>query len=157
MLLLVQGTPLLEWLLPALGAAVSVACIPNLKMARGMACGMFVAAIVLCFSFVGLVTTDYSTATALRQSLVSTVNAVAIKKVARQLSNEHDPLASFPAGPVENIDPKLSRNEVSVLKTRRLWHTCFTRLHELHKQPAAVWYPGGTIQSAVAHLEVRAD
>ncbi|MBX6316383.1 MAG: hypothetical protein IRY99_26245 [Isosphaeraceae bacterium] len=117
--------------------------------------GAFAVALVLCGSFLHLVKTDFTAAPQRTLGLRRLISRGQVDAAAKALQKAFPPDSTFPEAPVGQLLGNPNYGEVEVVTAERHWYTPISRLYRVRRDKAVIWYPGGKVQEASRHLELR--
>jgi len=142
MLLLMQGVPTVEWLVPSICVLlIGLLC-------RSETLWTFSRWALLGVSILLLV--DFAVLTGSNRYTANPAGTGNIREAAERtrfraaLKRKHSPDAVLPAGPL---------GETTVWESEKEWHTPLTRLYRVRSEKAVVWYSGGPLSEG--KVEVR--
>jgi hypothetical protein len=152
----IKGLPTVEWMLPGVLTVVLVFFCPNDQVFHRGWLTMLGIMGVLFVSFHLLVSTNSYTADVRRTLHFSESRNKVLLIVARKAIEEKYPSDSvIQQDTVAHLFNQPSFGQTQIVSITDEWHTFFTSLHRLMREPAKVWYPGGEVKVGVQHLEIR--
>lgn len=156
LLIRLNGTPVSEWVVPALcNMLILVRCI-SLKIVRNGTATLSGASLLLCLSFGYMTDVDYTTTPEQSLAVVAANQATYLKNARKQLLQlRSDDTEEYSEISVATLEPRVTPTFAEGARVLKLWHTPFTRLHYIQRFRQDLWFPGGAISQGSQHLFLR--
>ena len=152
LLLSARGAPVTEWLFPLVAMVPATMFVKSERAFRAVRSALLLATVVLWCTHLCLIFDGYTSDLPLQTRFDRASASAALTHVRDRMQGRFPPELVFPPSPVKDLLPGLEEPEFTPCTYRRLWHTPFTRLYEITRTPAEIWYPGGPVATGSQEL-----
>jgi hypothetical protein len=150
LLLSAYGAPFPQWTIPALATlALGLFCRSE-RAFRYATYAFLIATVALCWTFGGLISSEFTADPGRTLNLEGAIQWRAIKAASRELGKLS---GVFPEGPVSGILQDRRYDTVQRPMVESQWHTPLTGLYRVCRDKGYLWYPGGDV--VIASRQIR--